>query len=126
MENRVKEISKNGKNRSKKTFYEFIKMTLKNLDVFSCDVLVIGGGGAGLRAAIEAKERSVDVIVVSKSRVGFGNNTCISKGTLAVATGLGDSSDNPDVHTKDTIIGGRFINNQRLVKLVSCHTCNVG
>jgi len=94
-------------------------MPLKSFDIFSCDVLVIGGGGAGLRAAIEAKERGVDVIVVSKSRVGFGNNTFISKGTFAVATGLGDSSDNPDVHTKDSIIGGRFINDQRLVKVVT-------
>lgn len=91
---------------------------MKNFNILSCDILVIGGGGSGLRAAIEAKERGADVTIVSKSRVGFGNNTFISKGTFAVATGLGDSSDNPDVHTKDSIIGGRFINDQRLVKVV--------
>ncbi|MBE9574066.1 MAG: FAD-binding protein [Proteobacteria bacterium] len=94
-------------------------MTLTNFDIFSCDVLVIGGGGAGLRAAIEARERGADVTIVSKSRVGFGNNTFISKGTFAVTTGLGDSSDNPYVHTKDSVIGGRFINDQRLVKVVT-------
>jgi fumarate reductase (CoM/CoB) subunit A len=94
-------------------------MSLKSFDIFSCDILVIGGGGSGLRAAIEARERGADVTIVSKSRVGFGNNTFISKGTFAVTTGLGDSRDNPDVHTKDSIIGGRFINDQRLVKVVT-------
>jgi len=92
---------------------------LRNFNILSCDILVIGGGGSGLRAAIAAKERGADVTIVSKSRVGFGNNTFISKGTFAVAPGLGDSSDNPDVHTKDSIIEGRFINDQRLVKVVA-------
>jgi succinate dehydrogenase/fumarate reductase flavoprotein subunit len=94
-------------------------MGLKDLDTVSCDVLVIGGGGSGLRAAIEAKERGVDVVVVSKSRVGYGNNTYISKGTFAAAAGWGDSRDNPDVHLRDSIIGGRFINNQRLLKAMT-------
>lgn len=96
-----------------------MKTALRRFTTLSCDILVIGGGGAGLRAAIEAKETGADVIIVSKSRVGFGNNTFISKGTFAAATGLGNLSDNPDVHTKDSIRGGRFINDQRLVKLVA-------
>jgi len=92
---------------------------LKDLDTVSCDVLVIGGGGSGLRAAIAAKERGVDVVLVSKSRVGYGNNTYISKGTFAAAAGWGDSRDNPDVHLRDSVIGGRFINDQKLLKLVT-------
>ena len=90
-------------------------MVLKDSTTVSCDILVIGGGGAGLRAAIEAREMGLDVIVASKSRVGFGNNTFISKGTFAAATGRRDPRDNPEVHLRDTVIGGRFINDQRLL-----------
>jgi len=85
----------------------------------SCDVFIIGGGGAGLRAAIQARENGVAVTVVSKSRVGYGNNTYISKGTFAAATGWRDPRDNPDVHARDSVIGGRFINDRRLLNLVT-------
>lgn len=84
--------------------------------IISCDVLIIGGGGAGLRAAIAARGKGADVLIVSKSRIGYGNNTFISKGVFAAATGWKDPSDNPDAHIKDTIEGGRYINDGRLVK----------
>ena len=54
-----------------------------NLPTATTDVLVIGGGGAGLRAAIEAREQGVEVLLVSQSRVGYGNNTTISGGAFA-------------------------------------------
>ena len=57
-------------------------MPFKSFDISTCDVLIIGGGGAGLRAAIEARERGANVIVVSKSRVGYGNNTLYQKELL--------------------------------------------
>jgi len=57
-----------------------------------------GGGVAGLSAAIEARQRGVAVTVASKSRVGYGNNTYISKAPLALATGWRDSRDYPDGH----------------------------
>ena len=94
-------------------------MKLKECDMVGCDVLIIGGGGAGLRAAIEAREFGAEVVVVSKSRVGFGNNTFISKATFAAAAGLAEPRDNPEVHLKDTLTGGRFINDQKLVAAVS-------
>jgi succinate dehydrogenase/fumarate reductase flavoprotein subunit len=90
-------------------------MALKDSTTVSCDILVIGGGGAGLRAAIEAREMGADVIVASKSRVGYGNNTYMSKGTFAAATGWQNPRDNPEVHLRDAVIGGRFINDQKLL-----------
>ena len=93
-------------------------MQFKESHIVSCDVLVIGGGGSGLRAAIEARERGADVLVVSKSRVGYGNNTYMSKAAFS-ATGWGDPKDSPQVHLKDTVIGGRFLNNQKLVALMA-------
>ncbi|MCK4988610.1 MAG: FAD-binding protein, partial [Desulfobacterales bacterium] len=94
-------------------------MKLNKLHVVSCDVLVIGGGGAGLRAAIEARETGADVLLVSKARAGYANNTIISKATFAVPDGWSDPRDNPEVYLKDAVIGGRFINDQHLVAAVA-------
>jgi succinate dehydrogenase/fumarate reductase flavoprotein subunit len=90
----------------------------KNSQRFSCDVLVIGGGGAGLRSAIEARENGARVIVVSKAKVGYGNNTIMSKAILT-SPGWGDSGDNPEVYLRDTVIGGRYINDQKLVSVMA-------
>jgi len=86
----------------------------KNPIKLSCDVLVIGGGGAGLRSAIEARETGAQVMVVSKAKVGYGNNTIMSKAILA-SPGWGDQSDNSQTYLRDTVIGGRYINDQKLV-----------
>jgi fumarate reductase (CoM/CoB) subunit A len=88
-------------------------------NIISCDVLIIGGGGAGIRAAIAARAKGADVFIASKSRIGYGNNTFISKGVFAAATGWRDSFDSPQVHIKDTIEGGRHINDKRLVRKVA-------
>ncbi len=90
-------------------------MELKGPEYISCDVLVIGGGGAGLQASIKARERGASVILATKSRVGLGNNTALSAAAFAAATGDRDASDNPDVHARDIMEGGRFINDPRLV-----------
>lgn len=94
-------------------------MELSKLHVVSSDVLVIGGGGAGLRAAIEAREMGADVLLVSKARAGHANNTIISKATFAAPSGWSDPRDNPDVYLEDAVIGGRFLNDQRLVAVVA-------
>lgn len=94
-------------------------MKLGKLHVVSCDVLVIGGGGAGLRAAIEARATGADVVLVSKARAGYANNTMISKATFAAPSGWSDPRDNPEVFLKDAVIGGRFINDQQLVAAVA-------
>ena len=81
------------------------------------DVLVIGSGGAGLCAAISAKLRGADVLVVSKSRrPGRANNTAISGGVFAVATGIKSKDDTQELHLKDTLVAGRYINRQDMVQ----------
>jgi succinate dehydrogenase/fumarate reductase flavoprotein subunit len=92
---------------------------LNPLQVFSCDVLVVGAGGAGLRAAIAARETGADVLLVSKARAGYANNTIISKATFAAPSGWSDPRDNPEVFLKDAVIGGRFINDQQLVAAIA-------
>ncbi len=91
---------------------------IKNSQKFSCDVLVIGGGGGGLRSAIEARENGASVLVVSKAKVGYGNNTIMSKAILT-SPGWGDSGDNPEIYLHDTVIGGRYINDQKLVRVMA-------
>jgi succinate dehydrogenase/fumarate reductase flavoprotein subunit len=87
----------------------------KVIPTVDTDVLVIGGGAAGLRAAIEARKSGVGVVLVSESPVGFRNNTAISKALFAAA-GIGqERDDSPDLHLQDTITAGRFLNDRRLV-----------
>jgi len=83
------------------------------------DILVIGGGGAGLAAAIRAGEMGARVTIVSKSRVGYGNNTFISKGAIAAALGRPDPLDNPEVHMRDALTSGRFINDRRVLERIT-------
>jgi fumarate reductase (CoM/CoB) subunit A len=89
-------------------------MKFDGINRISCDVLVIGGGGAGLRAAIEAKQAGAHVLLVSKAKVGYANNTYIAKAIIA-ASGWGDPRDGGRVHLEDTIKGGRFLNDPELV-----------
>jgi len=93
-------------------------MTSFKSHALRCDVLVIGGGGAALRAAIASREAGADVLVVSKTRVGFGNNTYLSKASWS-APGLGDPEDSYRVHLRDTLLSGRFLNDERIVERVA-------
>ena len=93
-------------------------MKLKLQKMLNCDVLVIGGGGAGLRSAIAAKKNHANVLLVSKSRLGRATNTYISKAVIA-ASGWGVPEDNKDVHMDDTIKGGRFLNDQSKVAMIA-------
>lgn len=93
-------------------------MKFKGVRKDRCDVLVIGGGGAALRAAVAAREAGADTLVVSKGRVGHGNNTFLSKATIA-ATGFGYPEDDPGVHEKDTCEGGCDLNDSAMVRVVA-------
>lgn len=98
-------------------------MILSGPEFISCDVLVAGSGGAGLRAAIEARLAGADVCLVSKSPPGLGNNTAISKASVPAA-GIGDKRDSPEVHLKDTLTSGRFMNDQALAEKICREAVN--
>jgi len=81
------------------------------------DVLVIGAGGAGSRAAIEAADHNVHVTLLSKELFGKAH-TCMAEGGYNAALANVDSADNWQVHLKDTITGGAWLNNQKLVEIL--------
>src|SRR5882757_3801089 len=83
---------------------------------FERDVLVIGAGGAGLSAAIEACDAGVKVGVVTKSLLGKAH-TVMAEGGVAAAMGNVDSRDNWKVHFADTMRGGQYLNNWRMAEL---------
>jgi succinate dehydrogenase / fumarate reductase flavoprotein subunit len=80
------------------------------------DVLVIGAGGAGLRAAIEAAAAGVSVGVVCKSLLGKAH-TVMAEGGIAAALANVDDRDNWRVHFADTMRGGQYVNNWRMAEL---------
>jgi len=83
---------------------------------FEHDVLVIGAGGAGLRAAIEASAAGVNVGVVCKSLLGKAH-TVMAEGGVAAAMGNVDDRDNWKVHFTDTMRGGQYLNNWRMAEI---------
>jgi succinate dehydrogenase / fumarate reductase flavoprotein subunit len=80
------------------------------------DVLVIGAGGAGLRAAIEASAAGVSVGLVCKSLLGKAH-TVMAEGGIAAALANVDERDNWQVHFADTMRGGQYVNNWRMAEL---------
>ncbi|MDQ3374268.1 MAG: fumarate reductase/succinate dehydrogenase flavoprotein subunit, partial [Acidobacteriota bacterium] len=80
------------------------------------DVLVIGAGGAGLRAAIEASAAGVSVGLVCKSLLGKAH-TVMAEGGVAAAMANVDDRDNWRVHFSDTMRGGQYVNNWRMAEL---------
>jgi succinate dehydrogenase / fumarate reductase flavoprotein subunit len=80
------------------------------------DVLVVGAGGAGLRAAIEASAAKVRVAVVSKSLLGKAH-TVMAEGGIAAALANVDDRDNWKVHFADTMRGGQYLNQWRMVEI---------
>jgi succinate dehydrogenase / fumarate reductase, flavoprotein subunit len=80
------------------------------------DVLVIGAGGAGLRAAIEAANAGVKVGLICKSLLGKAH-TVMAEGGIAAALGNVDDRDNWKVHFSDTMRGGQYVNNWRMAEI---------
>src|SRR5687767_10375675 len=89
---------------------------MPDYETHECDVLVIGAGGAGLRAAIEASRAGVSVGLVCKSLLGKAH-TVMAEGGIAAALANVDDRDNWKVHFSDTMRGGQYINNWRMAEL---------
>ncbi|MEU7481013.1 fumarate reductase/succinate dehydrogenase flavoprotein subunit [Lentzea sp. NPDC042327] len=89
---------------------------MPELERHSFDVLVIGAGGAGLRAAIEAREHGMRTAVLCKSLFGKAH-TVMAEGGIAAAMGNANENDNWQVHFRDTMRGGKFLNNWRMAEL---------
>jgi succinate dehydrogenase / fumarate reductase flavoprotein subunit len=82
----------------------------------SFDVVVIGAGGAGLRAAVEARAAGLRTAIICKSLFGKAH-TVMAEGGIAAAMGNVNSKDNWQVHFRDTMRGGKFLNNFRMAEL---------
>jgi succinate dehydrogenase / fumarate reductase flavoprotein subunit len=86
------------------------------IERYSYDVVVIGAGGSGLRAAIEARARGKKTAIISKSLFGKAH-TVMAEGGAAAAMGNVNPNDNWQVHFRDTMRGGKFLNNPRMAEL---------
>jgi succinate dehydrogenase / fumarate reductase flavoprotein subunit len=91
-------------------------MTATRIERHHYDVVVIGAGGAGLRAAIEARLAGKKTAIISKSLFGKAH-TVMAEGGAAAAMGNVNSKDNWMVHYGDTMRGGKFLNNFRMAEL---------
>ncbi len=87
-------------------------------EIHECDVLVIGSGGAGCRAAIEARKYNLDVIIVSKGLSFKSGCTNLAEGGYNAAFGYVDSEDSVDTHFHDTMKGGAYLNDMTLARIL--------
>jgi len=83
---------------------------------FEYDVVIVGAGGAGLRAAIEASARGAKTALVCKSLLGKAH-TVMAEGGVAAALANVDTRDNPQVHFRDTMKGGKYLNQWRMAQI---------
>jgi len=90
--------------------------TATDIERHSYDVVVIGAGGAGLRAAIEARAQGKRTAIISKSLFGKAH-TVMAEGGCAASMGNVNPNDNWMVHFRDTMRGGKFLNNWRMAEL---------
>jgi len=90
---------------------------MKKQSNYSCDVLIIGGGSAGLRAAIAAHDAGANVLIISRSKRGDPHTT-LARGGINAALGTMDPEDNWLVHASDTLREGEFIADYQKVELL--------
>lgn len=91
-------------------------LDVSEIQTIDHDVVVVGAGGAGLRAAIECSAQKLSTGVISKSLLGKAH-TVMAEGGMAAAMGNVDARDNWKVHFRDTMRGGKFLNDWRMAEL---------
>ena len=91
-------------------------MTVEPYDLIDTDVLVVGAGGAGMRAAIAAADAGRTVAVITKSLLGKAH-TVMAEGGIAAGMGHVDPNDAWEVHFADTMLGGQMLNNWHMVEI---------
>ncbi len=94
-------------------------MIPKLSEITKTDVLILGGGAAGLRAAIEARRQGVEVLILSASKVGYANNSAISLGGFNATNVDEERKDSPAYHYEDTLKGGAQLNRPFLVRILT-------
>ena len=95
-------------------------MSFQIKQIIETEVLVLGGGAAGLRAAIEARREGVEVFIVSTFKAGFSTNSSISYGGFSAANPmLNKKEDSPQLHYEDTLRCGCGINRSFLVRILT-------
>jgi aspartate oxidase len=90
---------------------------MKKQSNYFCDILIIGGGSAGLRAAIKAHDAGANVLIVSKSKRGDPHTT-LARGGINAALGTMDPEDNWIIHTADTLREGEFLADYERVEVL--------
>ena len=91
-------------------------MSVEPYDTIDTDVVVVGAGGAGMRAAIAAADAGCSVAVITKSLLGKAH-TVMAEGGIAAGMGNVDAQDSWEVHFADTMLGGQLLNNWRMVEI---------
>ncbi len=91
-------------------------LNVKEIQTIEHDVIVVGAGGAGIRAAIECAQQGMNVGMISKSLLGKAH-TVMAEGGMAAALGNVDPRDNWKIHFRDTMRGGKFLNQWRMAEL---------
>lgn len=97
---------------------------MNGFDLKKTDILVIGGGGAGCRAAIESASRKCRVILASKFPVGKAGATVVAENFYVAPFGIADPHDNPDYYFQDMVRGGSLLCEQTLARRLTREGCD--
>ena len=101
---------------SSRTEQKTVEVSDRSVAEKVCDVLIVGAGGAGLRAAIEAQAKGASVLIVCKSLMGKAH-TVMAEGGIAAALGNVDPKDGWESHYSDTIVEGQSLSNWRMAEI---------